>query len=152
MKQKKTILSSARAALLLVALLLTTATAWAETTENLGGYNFTVETDTEGSYYVIDCADALFALAAYVNADGQNTCSGKRFKQTADIDMNGKSFTPIGEDDCLRMFEGTYDGDGYFILNITHTAAYQYGISGLFGDFRGTVKNVKLKILKGYDV
>lgn len=113
-------------------------------TENLGGYEFTVETDTEGSYYVIDSADALTALAAYVNADALNTCDGKRFKQTADIDMAGRSWTPIGKDDTLRMFKGIYDGDGYFILNITHTAS-GYNISGLFGDCEGTVKNVNLK-------
>ncbi len=105
-------------------------------TENLGGYNFTVDTDTEGSYYVIDCPDALNALAAYVNADEQNTCEGKRFKQTADIDMDGRSWEPIGKDDSMRYFRGTYDGDGYFILNIAHTAADKYDISGLFGDFR----------------
>ena len=64
--------------------------------ENLGGYDFAVETDAEGSYYVIDCADALNALAAYVNADDSNNCSGKRFKQTADIDMDGWSRSPIG--------------------------------------------------------
>ena len=106
---------------------------------------FSVGTDSEGSYYVIDCANALIALASYVNAAESNNCSGRRFKQTADIDMSGRSWEPIGKDDSMRMFEGTYDGDGYFILNITHTADDQYGISGLFGDFRGTVKNVNLK-------
>ena len=114
-------------------------------TENLGGYNFTVETDDEGSYYKIDCADALCALSSYVNAAESNDCSGRRFKQTADINMAGRNWEPIGKDDSMRYFKGAYDGDGYFILNITHTAAGQYDISGLFGDFRGTVKNVNLK-------
>jgi hypothetical protein len=90
-----------RAAAMLLMMLLTATTAWAAT-KNLGGYNLTVETDNEGSYYKIDCADALIALASYVNADGQNTCSGKRFKQTADIDMSGKSFSPIGKDDTTN--------------------------------------------------
>ena len=114
-------------------------------TENLGGYNFTVETDDEGSYYKIDSADTLCALSSYVNAAASNDCSGRRFKQTADIDMAGRSWEPIAKDDSMRYFRGTYDGDGYFILNITHTAPGQYDISGLFGDFRGTVKNVNLK-------
>ena len=56
-----------RASMTLLLMVLTTATAWAAT-ENLGGHNFTVETDDEGSYYKIDCADALIALANYVNA------------------------------------------------------------------------------------
>ena len=96
-----------------------------------------------GGYYEISDADDLNALATYVN--GGNNASGKTFKQTADIDMQGVSYTPIGNDEGNHVFNGTYDGDGYFILNISHSISGVNEHSGLFGDLRGTVKNVNLK-------
>ena len=95
-----------------------------------------------GSYYEIPNAAALTALAAYVN--GGNVTSGKTFKQTADIDMQGVSFTPIGNGDEIA-FCGTYDGDGYVIKNISHYDNGTYALSGLFGLLEGTVRNVNLK-------
>ena len=81
-------------------------TAWADT-ETLGGYEFTIETDGEGSYYKVDCPAALDAIATYVNSNNSHTCSGKRFKQTADITYSYETawnsdasytsnYTPIG--------------------------------------------------------
>ena len=110
---------------------------------NLGGYDFTVGVDADGSYYVVDGTAALNALAAYVNAS--NDASGMRFKQTADIDMQGESYTPIGNDEGTHMFRGTYDGDGYVIKNVSHSISGTNELSGLFGDLYGTVKNVNLK-------
>ena len=71
-----------RAAAMLLMMLLTTMTAWAET-ENLGGYEFTIGTDGEGQYYKVDCKEALDAIATFVNGGGYT--GGKRFKQTANI-------------------------------------------------------------------
>lgn len=109
---------------------------------NLGGYDFTVGVDADGSYYVVDGTAALNALAAYVNAG--NNASGMRFKQTADIDMQGESYTPIGNDED-RPFKGTYDGDGYFVKNISHAISGNNEHSGFVGCLAGTVKNVNLK-------
>ena len=39
--------------------------------ETLGGYDFTIERDAQGAYYVIDGTAALDALAAYVNSGGE---------------------------------------------------------------------------------
>ena len=117
-------------------------TAHAET-ENLGSDVFTVESDSEGTYYKIDCANALNALADYVNAG--NDTSKMRFKQTADIDMKGVSYTPIGNVENTHVFYGIYDGDGYVIKNISHTISQDYSLSGLFGQVNGTVQNVNLK-------
>lgn len=118
-------------------LTLTAQTAWA-TTENLGGYDFTVGTDTEGDYYVVNSTDALNALASYVNAG--NNCSGKRFKMTAPITYNGSAnnYTPIG--DNSHWFSGTFDGQGNTIsgININSSAFYQ----AIFGFVVGTVKNL----------
>lgn len=119
-------------------LTLTAQTAWA-TTENLGGYDFTVGTDGEGSYYVIDGTAALNALASYVNAG--NNCSGKRFKMTAPITYTGtaNNYTPIG--DNSHWFSGTFDGQGYTIsgININNSSAFHQAI---FGFLVGTVKNL----------
>jgi len=90
-------------------------------------------------YYGISDAAALNALANYVNSG--NNASGLRFKQTADIDMNSVNYTPIGKD-ANNTFNGTYDGSGYVILNISLNAT---SMSGLFGELKGTVKNVNLK-------
>ena len=76
-------------------------------TENLNGYTFTIERDREGNYYKIDCADALIALADYVNAG--NHAKEMRFKQTADIDMKDVAFTPIGNEENKQLLLHEYD-------------------------------------------
>ena len=145
----------------LLLMLLTTATAWALNPLTEGNYTFSVGTDDEGEYYVVDGTEALDALATYVNAG--NTASGMRFKQTADItyahstDWNDDSstennFTAIGYFNSgpdFRYFCGTFDGGGHTVSGIriykggsdSTTDSYQ----GLFGVvYRGTVKNVTL--------
>lgn len=154
MKKTITFLSKRAAMMLLATMLLTLTaqTAWA-TTENLGGYNFTVNTDTEGSYYVIDGTAALNALASYVNAG--NKCSGKRFKMTGNISFSASdswsasgttsNFTPIGYD--WKSFCGTFDGQGYTISNLRiYANEDRIGLFGTFGngDSSPTIRNVKL--------
>ena len=128
---------SARWALALIIALLTTATAWAQ--DEISGLTY----NDAGGYYEINDADDLNALAAYVN--GGNNASGKTFKQTADIDMQGVTFTPIGNDEDTYVFYGTYDGDGYFIKNISYSNTGSHALSGMFGQVNGTVRNVNLK-------
>ena len=66
----------------------------------------------------------------------------KHYRQTADIDLDGLAWTPIGSSSA--NFTGSYDGGGYTISNLTidnPTADYQ----GLFGSIKGSstiVKNV----------
>ena len=142
-----------RAAAMLLMMLLTTMTAWAET-ENLGGYEFTIGTDGEGQYYKVDCKEALDAIATFVNGGGYT--GGKRFKQTANItythttdwnDANSteNNYTAIGyyDDDAgYYSFYGTYDGGGYTISGIRIYKSDE--CQGLFGSAYGTVKNVTL--------
>jgi hypothetical protein len=100
--------------------------------------------NTEGGYYEISDADDLNALATFVNAGID--CTGLTFKQTADIDMQGVTFTPIGNDDDTYYFNGIYDGDGYVIKNISHYDNGEFSLSGLFGQVKkGVVRNVNLK-------
>ena len=138
---------------MLLMMLLTTMTAWAET-ENLGGYEFTIGTDGEGQYYKVDCKEALDAIATFVNGGGYT--GGKRFKQTANItythttdwnDANSteNNYTAIGyydDDDGYYSFYGTYDGGGYTISGIRIYKSDE--CQGLFGSAYGTVKNVTL--------
>ena len=141
LKIKRTIL---RVAMTLVVMLLTSATAWAQTTETLGGYEFTIETDADGDYYVVDSKEALTAIANYVNDNSENNCTGKRFKQTGNITLSG-TWTPIGklESSTYYYFKGTYDGAGY---NISGLRTYLDVHSGLFGVIGsgGIVKNVNV--------
>ncbi|MBQ9384885.1 MAG: hypothetical protein IJT87_11680, partial [Ruminiclostridium sp.] len=110
-------------------------------TETLGGaYTFTKLAENT---YAIRSKTELKNLAYYVNAG--NDCTGLTFKQTADIDMQGETYTPIGNDDENLPFKGAYDGDGYVIKNISHYDSGLYSLSGLFGLLKGSVKNVNLK-------
>ena len=135
-----------RAAIALLLMMLTTVSAWAQTTENLGGYEFTIETDANGSYYVVDGTAALNALATYVNAG--NVASGMRFKQTADITYTGTdNYTPIGLYANYGGFKGIFDGQGHTISGIDCTGDGLTGVGeslGLFGYNEGTIRNVTL--------
>ena len=56
---------------------------------------------------------------------------------TADIDLSGETWTPIGSEST--PYTGTFDGQGYTISGMTIENAESY--SGLFGNVTGTVKN-----------
>ena len=133
--------------MLLLVMLLTTATAWAQSTETLGGYTFTIGTDGDGQYYIVDCEAALRALSSYSTS---NNCSGKRFVQTADITLTG-TFAPIGGNSSSNYdcFKGTYDGGGHTIsgLQVEVTSSnFSSASAGLFSEVltNGVVRNVGL--------
>lgn len=60
---------------------------------------------------------------------------------TADIDMSGARWTPIGS---TTAYTGTFDGNGYSIKNIAITAVgtEKTTYAGLFGILGGTVQNL----------
>lgn len=58
--------------------------------------------------------------------------------------MRGISYTPIGNEEDIP-FKGTYDGNGYFIKNISHSISGINKHSGFIGRLEGTVQNVNLK-------
>lgn len=61
------------------------------------------------------------------------------YKLTADIDISGSEWTPIGD------FAGTFDGNGKTISGMTFTQATEAGsVVGLFKVVNGTVKNLKM--------
>lgn len=65
------------------------------------------------------------------------------YKLTADIDMNGIAFTPIGNEND-GAFSGTLDGDGHKIKNLT-AGDENTKYAGLIGYLEGTVKNLTLE-------
>ena len=101
---------------------------------------------TEASPYEITSAADLKKLAE--NVKNGTDYEGKYFKQTADIDLEDKEWTPIGTKvytgefgrSETRHFKGTFDGDGHQITNLTITGRNEY--VGLFGYVRNaTIQN-----------
>ena len=143
-----------RAAVLLLVMLLTTATAWAQTTIT----PTTPSQDGDG-YFLIGTAAELYGFAELVN-NGNATANAKL---TADIvvnenvlDANGEAntgdfvqWTPIGnnyfED---KVYSGTFDGQGHTVSGL-----YVSGSSwrvGLIGAVSGSAVVKNLGIVDSY--
>lgn len=94
-----------------------------------------------GVTYTISTEDELAYFAQFVNTI--NVCTGVTIELlnsiviTADHSADGGNWTPIGT--SANKFEGTFEGCGYYISGLQ---IYQDINSGLFGDNRGTIKNV----------
>lgn len=97
----------------------------------------------------ISSVEDLQALATLVNTPNGTATKGKTYELTADLDMTGVEWTPIGNVDAYpgRSFQGIFDGKNHTISNlkcIDHTV--NYACAALFGSASGaTIKNVTLK-------
>ena len=103
----------------------------------LTGEGFYGKGTAENPYEIRNVND-LKLLAEKVN--GGVTYKDKYFKLTADIDLkNEPNWTPIGTMlvEEGRPFQGTFDGGGHQIANLTISNGGQYG--GLFGYTEGAV-------------
>lgn len=98
---------------------------------------YTIESD--GSYTVTS-ADGLMNIAELVNGGKSDI----NITLTADIDLTGKNWTPIGTS-FSNKYTGTFDGGGHTIKGLTVTTNDQF--VGLFGSigYAGTVKNVMME-------
>ena len=98
---------------------------------------YTIESD--GSYTVTS-ADGLMNVAELVNGGKTDI----NITLTADIDLTGKNWTPIGTS-FSNKYTGTFDGGGHTIKGLTVTTNDQF--VGLFGSigYAGTVKNVMME-------
>ena len=119
--------------------------------ENSTAVSEKVAADFEGegtaeSPYLIEDVDDLKKLAEKVN--GGTTYEKTYFKLTANIDLKNEEWTPIGTKVYVgefgqpesRYFQGTFDGDGHQIANLTITGRNEY--VGLFGYVRNaTIQN-----------
>ena len=82
---------------------------------------------TEADPYVIDTPAKLAKIGEIVA--GGDSLEGKYFTQTADIDLGGKEWTPIG--DGTTAFSGIYNGYGHKITGFSITKISNF--TGLFG-------------------
>ena len=98
---------------------------------------YTIESN--GSYTVYN-ADGLLNVAELVNGGKTDI----NITLTADIDLTGKDWTPIGTS-FDNSYTGTFDGGGHSITGLTITTKDQF--VGLFGYLNraGTVKNVVME-------
>ena len=98
---------------------------------------YTIESN--GSYTVTS-ADGLMNIAELVNGGKTDI----NITLTADIDLTGKNWTPIGTS-FSNKYTGTFDGGGHTIKGLTVTTNDQF--VGLFGSigYAGTVKNVMME-------
>ena len=98
---------------------------------------YTIESN--GSYTVTS-ADGLMNIAKLVNGGKTDI----NITLTADIDLTGKNWTPIGTS-FSNKYTGTFDGGGHTIKGLTVTTNDQF--VGLFGSigYAGTVKNVMME-------
>ena len=90
--------------------------------------------------YTVTSADGLMHVADLVNGGKTDI----NITLTADIDLTGKNWTPIGTD-YDNSYKGTFDGGGHTITGLTFTTNDEY--VGLFGwlNRAGTVKNVVME-------
>ena len=95
--------------------------------------------DSNTKTYTVYNANGLLAWNEAAQKDRSINCT-----LTADIDLTGKDWTPIGTN-FYNSYTGTFDGGGHTIKGLTVTTNDQY--VGLFGRLgkAGTVKNVVME-------
>jgi hypothetical protein len=100
------------------------------------GYNY----DTTTKTYTVYNADGLLAWNEAAQKDKSINCT-----LSADINMAGKEWTPIGTDDN-NSYNGTFDGNGNTITGLTVNQSEKYN-AGLFGCLGsgGKVQNLTLE-------
>ena len=100
---------------------------------------------TEEAPYLISGKEDLLLMANNVNT-GVNASA--HYKLTADIDLGGEEWTPIGhystEASYSAAFQGVFDGDGHTVSNFKITKD-NTPFLGFFGFvYQGTVKNLNI--------
>ena len=112
---------------------------WADGGRESGAAELGYIYDSNTKTYTVYNADGLLAWNEAAQKDRSINCT-----LTADIDLTGKDWTPIGTN-FYNSYTGTFDGGGHTIKGLTVTTNDQY--VGLFGRLgrAGTVKNVVME-------
>lgn len=114
---------------------------------------------TQDDPWLISTAADLKALADYINSGNAADCDadcntygnfhGYYFKQTADIDLQGVEWDPIGYDgEENSYFAGNYDGSNYVIRNAAFDGKDNDSRNcvGIFGwVYQGSVSNLHIE-------
>ena len=138
---------------LCLALIIVPVSTFAAEEPSFGG-----GTGTQEDPWLITSQGDLIALAEFLNSgnaatfDTENAdvgnCHGYYFKQTADIDLTGVTWEPIGYSGSY-YFAGNYDGGGHSITNAVSTGKVDqdgYATAGIFGWVAfGSVENLHVK-------
>ena len=120
--------------------------------------SFSGGTGTQQDPWLIASQADLTALAEFLNSGnaatfdtenaGVGNCHGYYFKQTADIDLTGVTWEPIGYSEGY-YFAGNYDGGGHSITNAVSTGKVDpegFATAGIFGWVAfGSVENLHVK-------
>ena len=101
----------------------------------------------DGPVSAIGTPEDLAAFAESVRAG--DAYAGRTVTLTADIDMTGRDFAPIGvwsAGDYSRVFQGVFDGGGHAVTGLAVTVAPESGAAGFFsGLYNAEVKNLTLE-------
>lgn len=117
---------------------------------------------TQDDPWLISTAADLKALADYINSGKAADCDadadvcggignfhGYYFKQTADIDLQGAAWDPIGySDESGFYFSGHYDGGNHVIRNAVSSGITDngYTLAGIFGSVCvGSISNLHIE-------
>ena len=113
--------------------------SWADGGGESGAAELGYIYDSNTKTYTVYNADGLLAWNEAAQKDRSINCT-----LTADIDLTGKDWTPIGTN-FYNSYTGTFDGGGHTITGLTFTTNDEY--VGLFGwlNRAGTVKNVVME-------
>ena len=108
------------------------------------GYIYDSNTNT----YTVYNADGLMNVAELVNGGKTDI----NITLTADIDLTGKDWTPIGTD-YDNSYTGTFDGGGHTITGLTVTTNDEYaGLFGYLGNFNNGAATVKNVVMDGIQI
>ena len=80
--------------------------------ENSFASSFAGGTGSSSSPYLIQTPEQLARMAFLINGDSYDSYNTLYYKLTADIDLSGKLWTPIG---LNHIFQGNFNGNGYVI-------------------------------------
>ena len=112
--------------------------------------SFSKGSGTKADPYVISTAGELAYLAKSTNDGSSKGYAGEFFELSADIDLDGIDWEPIGNYDpdeegqpnMAKVFQGFFDGKGHTVSNLKYESSSLYVGTGLFGVVMGQLSNI----------
>lgn len=104
-------------------------------------WHFSGGQGTEAEPFLIANAQDLDSLSIYTNGDKAADFNKAFYTQTADIDMSGKTFTPLAQS---GSFSGSYDAGGKSIVNLKIASSAQKPAGFIAKGENAKLKNLTL--------